>query len=213
MSTAAATKERPIIFSAPMVQAILAGRKTQTRRIVKPQPPESLWAIWKRYPEQVGCPYGRPGDVLYVREGWQPARNGDTGETIAIYREQWEANGSPDGPAGFRWRSPIHMPRKASRITLEIESVKVERVDAISHADAIAEGVESWEATEGQYANIPAGTTIYRNYRLTGDDYRRAGLLHARESFLSLWESIHEPHGHHGRDSWPWVWCLTFRRS
>lgn len=205
--------ERPILFSAPMVRAILGGRKTQTRRIVKPQPPADCapirvgefhptvidrWgdeapgaSIFGAYDLDgewgVRCPYGQPGDLLWVREAW--ARDDEDG--CVMYRadvgkggdaDDWE-RGRVEGAPRYRWRPSIHMPRWASRITLEIVAVRVERLNDISEADAEAEG-----------AGIP----------LVGhdDDF-------CRWEFRALWESINDP------GSWPansWVWVIEFKR-
>jgi len=162
-----AMKERPILFSAPMVRAILAGTKTQTRRVVKPQPlkpdpshpsyfpfqPDDwVWSAnswsstisnspegpagWSRH-----CPYGQPGDRLWVRETFYH----DPEDSLTLYR----ADGGFDGDqwdAGYKWHPSIHMPRLISRITLKITDVRVQRLQAISEADALAEGVKpAWE--------------------------------------------------------------------
>lgn len=163
-------KERPILFSGEMVRAILDGRKTQTRRAMKPQPKQinsSYWG-WARksvflhrhrlgsgFPEWIQrCPYGKPGDRLYVRETWGISHHG--GATIkgtphdpyVLYRA---TNSEPTGDElenqwePFKWRPSIHMPRWASRILLEITDVRVERLQDISEEDARAEGYESRE--------------------------------------------------------------------
>ena len=135
-------KERPILFSGPMVQAILAGRKTQTRRIVKPQSAvltdQMARGFGVRPPAVenaavIPCPYGQVGDRLWVREAW--ALHPETGNLL--YK-------ADDGaPSDTRWRPSIHMPRKHSRILLEMTSIKVERLQAISREDALAEGTDS----------------------------------------------------------------------
>lgn len=204
--------ERPILFSAPMVRAILSGAKSQTRRLLKPQPlggaPELLqhlvahghhrWAtdepdedlIWK-------CPYGQPGDRLWVREafaivprtayrcseGVQQTLRPDDDHDAAIYREGWTRS-----KGGFRWRPSIHMPRWASRITLEVTGVRVERLQDISEADAIAEGVNVHPDHHGK---------------------PRDSIYSPVQAYRDLWESINGP------GSWdanPWVWCVEFRR-
>ena len=234
------TKERPILFSAPMVRAILDGRKTQTRRIVRGSTPDWVFTGFAnhgpfragfRYPSGNGsfhkCPYGVPGDRLWVRETFDivddPAayHKDDGPREIVEYEgevyecddavrrgpngERWVVDYAATPPrramdvAGVRkWHPSIHMPRWASRITLEIESVRVERVQEISGADAVAEGVE--QDSFGHYFD----------YRLP-NRYRESvsSLMTARGSFVSLWLSIN------GKDSWelnPWVWVLTFKR-
>ena len=136
-------KERPILFSGPMVRAILDGRKTQTRRVVKPQPDwirprVSDDGIAHGYcgsgpTDGIKCPYGTVGDRLWVRESW--AKSGEVGDATE-YRAD-----NPD-PIGAKWRPSIHMPRWASRIDLEITGIRVERLQEISERDAMAEGCE-----------------------------------------------------------------------
>ncbi len=215
-------KERPILFSSSMVRAILDGSKTQTRRVVKPQPdwvnenagcgiatggwimpsPRADWLHWRGSrllrPEP-RCPYGLPGDRLWVREnfaivprtayarsdGVQQTLRPDDDHDAAIYRAGWDRSNG-----GFRWRPSIHMPRWASRILLEITDVRVERLQDISEADAQAEGVK-----------------VDGNGHAVRDDVVNVG--GARTAFAELWESINGP------DSWsanPWVWVIEFRR-
>lgn len=181
-------KERPILFSAPMVRAILDGRKTQTRRVIKPQPsltPEmdTDAGIAKFYDvdECIGsirCPYGVPGDRLWVRESFyvQP-------EIWALHRGpqplDYAADVTPDQVEDYAGKPSIHMPRWASRISLEITDVRVQRVQEISDEDAIAEGY---------------GAAFGPGFR-----YR---------AFDSLWDSIH------GSGAWErneWVWAVTFK--
>lgn len=216
---ATTTKERPILFSGPMVRAILDGRKTMTRRIIKPQPErmpvqcmysKTGWAqegTLNKYGNK-GCschaevrfPGWWPGTRLWVRETW---RAHDDAETIAV---NYAADDSVIyfGPhAGinakrfshllsWQWKPSIHMPRWASRLTLEITSVRVERLQDISEEDAKAEGVEKFKHG-------------WKNYIDHESPMPQAS---AADSFCALWESIN------GRDSWsanPWVWVLTFR--
>ena len=195
-------KERPILFSAPMVRAILAGTKMQTRRVVKPQPTEGglEWATacggdfaaWQdplllldEHSEDGGpcqrqCPYGQPGDRLWVRESFCPIYPQDphynSGRPIEYdYRATYK-HGDRLGDligAKKKWKPSIHMPRAASRITLEVTDVRVERLGDVSESDARAEGVQSVA------------------------------------EFKELWASINGP------SSWganPWVWVVSFRR-
>jgi hypothetical protein len=226
------TKERPIIFSGPMVQAILEGKKTQTRRRVVGQrdmefdPADPHFGpYWLPYATEaegedakVRCPYGKPGDRLWVREtfciesskevAYEPPYN--DGRPIRHHDDPgwgpwWEqphyrATDPPpeleigsDEP-GCRWRPSIHMPRWASRITLEITGVRVERLQEISETDARAEGV-----TEDAADNVLAMAEAMNQRE--PDPYAFA--------FKTIWESIH------GFDSWdanPWVWVVEFRR-
>jgi hypothetical protein len=192
-----------------MVRAILDGRKTQTRRVVKPQPEWIRPAVGRdgiahgycgSGPENgIRCPYGQPGDRLWVRETWAPVWEDDTGFCGVGFR----AGGMPeeDKRAGDymdgtdRWRSPVTMPHWASRITLEIESVRVERLNEISEEDAKAEGI-----CQFQIGDIKA-------YGLNEAD-RDSMHSTAKDAYRSLWESINGP------GSWtenPWVWVVTFR--
>lgn len=215
-------KERGILMSAPMARALMAGTKTQTRRAVRKQfgadatpaevaatTPEGwqvsghsgLW--WDDggacIDDAVRCPYGQPGVRLWVREAHRLVDCTCT-ETCRVPGQVWyEADASGYGGASLnRLRPSIHMPRWASRITLEVVSVRVERLQAISEADARAEGIETNAAWPGGF---------YRDYSLAQDGDVRA--LPPRKSYRSLWESIN------GAGSWdanPWVWAVEFRR-
>jgi hypothetical protein len=198
------TKERPILFSGPMVRAIIEGRKTQTRRIVKSQPDCKSWclaeveakqgslqckpSVFKWAPcygsdetpngedEYIYCPYGKPGDRLWVRETHCKYGGG------YIYRADYGTHTPISDGIGGPWKPSIHVPRVASRITLEITCVRVERLQDIAEADAIAEGC--------QCAGVPASLTN-------------------RGAFAKLWDLIN------GAESWaanPWVWVVEFRR-
>lgn len=122
--------ERPIIFSAEMIRAILAGTKTQTRRVVKPQPDErSKYPVTEMWFKDIQCRYGKVGDRLWVREKFSISGNG------YFYSDE------SDGTVKVAWSSPIHMPRKASRITLEIAGIRVEHLQDIKKKDVYAEGI------------------------------------------------------------------------
>jgi hypothetical protein len=206
-------KERPILFSAPMVRALLAGTKTQTRRVVKPQPDsdEATGACWLEIDgrhqwawhsgadqdilpneTQSFCPYGQPGDRLWVREShWWFKDEPD--HSCGYYPPKLTADDveyRADGDEGRKvWRPSIHMPRWASRITLEITGVRVERLQDISEHDAQAEGCALECMTP------------------TGDDIGSA--IHGPGGYIALWESINGP-GSWGAN--PWVWVLEFKR-
>lgn len=201
-----ATREKPILFSSAMILAILSGKKSITRRVIKPQPDATVLSYYpggitcgvlEDYETGVRLGYGfededrqwkslaAPGDRLWVRETWQPARNGDTGEAMAIYKADWESNGSPQGPEGGKWKPSMFMPRWASRITLEVTEVRCERLHEISDADAIAEGIEI--------------------------DKEQFPCLVPRAAFKELWDSIHNKKASHWYSN-PWVFCYTFRR-
>jgi hypothetical protein len=190
-------KERPILFSGPMVRAILDGRKTQTRRVVKPQPDPNESAWYQPGPGIFSmCPYGQSGDRLWVRETWLHGTC-PNGHGIAAYIESG-LSGDADyrlHPAAdetevnwahkWRRRPSIHMPRWASRINLEITDVCVERVQDISEADACHEG---------------APAIVGRNI----------GPVTYREGFRELWDSIYSKRGC-GWDANPWCWCISFK--
>ena len=200
-------KERPMLFSTPMVRAILNGSKTQTRRVVKPEPAASVTAIyrpfahepnnWQGYADNVGfirwygrCPYGQPGDRLWVRETHM-----DLGACV-LYRA--DSNAEPERAAVAprqRWAPSIHMPRHLSRITLEITAVRVERLQDISEADARAEGAMFHDG----------GQIGHSGWRHDYSDVH----ADARSSFARIWNNIN------GAGSWdkdPWVWVIDFRR-
>jgi len=229
-------RERPILFSAPMIRAILDGRKTVTRRIVKPQPPTveavharsgsgyswitpdrerihhhrpagPVWAVRELMgcEPQLLCPYGQPGDRLWVKERWRPsvahshgAGECDCGDVNVEYRADGEVRFFRDDSIPFEWTmpkaaargdvTPLFMPRWASRITLEVTGVRVERLQDISEDQAKAEGVEP----------------INEPNELRWPHYAPHGV-----AFAALWEQIN------GAGSWdanPWVWAVEFKR-
>lgn len=197
---------RPILFSSPMVRAILEGRKTQTRRIVKAKDSDSSRCItlpmlmknvneWRLqdgrwfgidgYDTLVfcDCPYGQVGDRLWVRETWRECGSGQRQDgqiPSTPVPVVYTADGDADGP----WRPSIFMPKWASRITLEITELRVERLNVISSADAEDEGV----------------TLFGKDNRVGEETLYQAG-------FRELWETIN------GKGSWaanPWVWVVEF---
>ncbi len=209
-------KERPVIFNSEMVRAILDGRKTQTRRVMKVQPkpsetrPEDFWFSSKKLESMVHvsdftpsnspiadchlffqehcCPFGQAGDRMWVRETF-----GDCGNRL-VYRADTE-----DGAASHvkRWVPSIHMPREACRTLLEITAVRVERLNDISEEDAEAEGIDM----EALYDSQDCYDCIA--------DHNMTGRPTVTGAFKYLWESIY------GVDSWnanPWVWAISFRR-
>ena len=191
-------KERPILFSGPMVKALLAGAKSQTRRVIKPQPQtvrdglygwrqvagggyEVVWNALQMSGSQAlseYCPYGAPGDLLWVRETWAALHPG----TNDVMREvdpqppicslAYKATGEHD--INGNWRPSIFMPRWVSRITLEVVSVRAQRLQDISHEDGRAEGFDSLDG------------------------------------FALLWDRINEKRGY-GWHVNPWVWVVEFR--
>lgn len=208
-------KERPILFSAPMVRAILDGTKTQTRRVVKlPNHPRSELEAFdlvhgvatftdaNPFPVHVRCPYGTEGDRLWVREtfhscphckprvcyragGWIEPPTGapdDGGD-----RDDKDTRPLAPKCAAHGWMPSIHIRRRASRIDLEVTEVRVERLQAITSTDAIAEGIQR-DTRDARIEMLPEA-------RLMG--------------FEQLWRDIN------GADSWdanPWVWVVSFRR-
>ena len=195
-------KERPILFSAPIVRAILEGRKTMTRRAVKFNnmlgEPEGWCHNLKLVNEFVGdytryCPYGVPGDRLWARETFgYPEQNCENGIVYRATDSSWDEAATKNTKTMI-WKPSIFMPRRASRITLEVTGVRVERLHAITEEDAVREGVE-----RAQYAAAPH-CPGWRDY--LGDIVLRS----PRRSFETLWSKIN------GRDSWdanPWVWVV-----
>jgi len=204
-------KERPILFSAPMIQAILAGRKTQTRRALRVQPPINNKPIMPLYTmepipavtevsfheihengvpycssiSRAKCPYGKVGDQLWVREtfGTKIRNVGGTPHESFTYKADnpdeiqfYDCNGN-----GFpvKWVPSIHMPRSASRIQLEITSIRVEQLLSISESDCVKEGI---------------GSSLLRDCK--------------RPKFMRLWEEIH---GEGSCLENPWVWVVEFK--
>lgn len=185
-------KERPILMSAPNVRPTMDGSKTQTRRVFKAKN-GSLWPNPNDLPgmRQIlrNCPYGQPGDRLWVREAWSTHACFDHLPPSKCPKSihYWADGEIQTGKA----RPSIHMPRWASRITLEITGVRVERLQDISEADAIAEGIDPKQANK-TLLSIGAKTI--------------SGPV---AEYSALWESIN------GADSWnanPWVWVIEFRR-
>jgi hypothetical protein len=210
-----AVKERPILFSGPMVRAILSGAKTQTRRIVKPQPKHDQFELCNfakskvardgtSYPAEderfgicdvdgewsIECRHGQSGDRLWVRETFFCV-TGEPGPIDCRYQADYAI-----GDFKGLWKPSIHMPRWASRITLEITGVRVERLNEISEADAMAEGIHKFHSLE-LYGYDPNGTPG----QMVGGT--------AIEAYALLWESINGP------GSWaanPWVWVIEFAK-
>lgn len=191
--------ERPIIFSGPMIRAILDGRKTMTRRVIKSQPnstqilardaaaPSGYSWISPEYDDELlTCPYGQPGDQLWVRETWADTRDECRRHPVS-YRADW--NIEDDFDRGFNWRPSIHMPRWASRITLEVTGVRVEQLCDITEEDAIKEGVDP--VAHPSYPALKA----------------RA---HTR-GFCWLWDSLNSKRGF-GWEANPFVWVIEFKK-
>ena len=242
--------EKPILFSGEMVRAILEGRKTQTRRVLRVVDGNDKFLAFGIYGKAlftdnilnavsgkphdflISCPYGLPGDRLWVRETWRITGWDEDGDWCIEYKDgssRWFDSvqgvdedtsvrywmqctddcmkaGIPEDDAGYftfgpetpcptRWRPSIHMPRWASRITLEIVNVRVERLQEISPNDVVAEGVDGGFGELAQQAE----------YKL----FFRASL---RDKFSKLWDSINAPRGY-GWDVNPWVWVIEFKKD
>lgn len=189
-------KERPILMSTPMVQAVLDGRKTMTRRVVKKTPctcgyppgshncrlgniGENQWACASLgfTGEFVRCPYGKVGDRLWVRESFRQMQRGIDYKADHDYR------------IGFTWKPSIHMPRAASRINLEITGVRVERLQEITEEDANAEGFPDTFRRNGSYESADLG----------------------KWKFIELWDALNTKRGF-GWDVNPWVWVIEFKK-
>ena len=221
--------ERPILFSGEDVRAILGGRKTQARRVVRPQPVLE-GRVW-RWKPRVGVdinaehinaamsPYGVPGDRLWVRETWAVARcygklspkDMPLGPRNVWYRA---SSAAPDQPGSEevrgKWRPSIHMPRWASRITLEITGVRVERVQEISEEDAVAEGIE-WLTEQHQTARCRYHPPSYSQDGVCVDPgYCSCGEYSDIEHFRDRWDSINA-RWDYGWDADPWVWVIEFK--
>jgi hypothetical protein len=196
-------KERPMLFNAPMVQAILAGQKTVTRRPVKGAAEKWLIDFTPEFVADPGnklCPFGQPGDRLWVRETWQ-LHEKFTDNCVVVYRaserNSWTefhrrfpvelSRGISEKPFQYGWRPSIHMPRWACRILLEITGVRVERLQDISRSDIRAEGL--------QCPPELAGDDTSPNYR---DWYPAA--------WRDLWNSTGGDW-----DANPWVWVVEFK--
>ncbi len=218
--------EKPILFSGEMVRAILDGRKTVTRRVVKPQPIiKNGWAKWgwgnvggqkagrprrciwhvETWQREAGtapledyCPYGRPGDLLWVRETWAIDQGFDSikPSDISSYWGGLYYKAAGDKPVG-KWRPSIFMPRWASRITLRVCDVRVERLQDINDVEVLAEGIQ-------QNGRMYDSTGITFSEELRGD-------------FRNLWDSINgdrvDKNGDKLPYAWkdnPWVWVVSF---
>ena len=187
-------KERPILFSGPMVRAILNGSKTQTRRVVKGMAlewlsPDMFTPAFVASPENDMCPYGKVGDQLWVKEAIRAwTFIDDDGPCV-----EYVADGHIHDDATWVWKRDslpsMFMPKGLSRITLEIADVRVQRLQEISEADAVAEGV-------AEYARVALG---------------EPDALTAYGQYAFLWDSINAKRA--PWDSNPWVWAITFERA
>lgn len=253
-------KARPIIFSAPMIRALLSGAKTQTRRVCKEQDlltflgnnsdevglrwvaptndagkrEHDQWCAYcEDYPEEgvipLGVGYGQPGDLLYARESfWQSASAHP--DVCGEIETRWcgQAEYGDERPTfrpstGNTWgsRSSIHMPRWASRLTLQLTEVRVERVCEISEADAQSEGAFFTDygrrcfhqGAPRDVGKCPAPDEHHpqrEGWSMVPTESHEQCLHSARMAFANLWDSINAARGY-GWSENPWVWCLSFR--
>ena len=213
-------KERPILFSGAMVQAILDGRKTQTRRVVNYDLASNLEDGWGKEVQKIEtddtpmgglpvtewCPYGMVGDRLWVRETFALLSHDATQELNPMKTDDgclWFRADPTDKHVWdceldkWKWRPSIHMPRWASRITLEITAVRVDRLQDITEADARAEGCNRIELGPFEVGGMPVHpmTSTYK------------------EAFKGLWDSIN---GKRKVCTWndnPWVWVVEFKKE
>lgn len=197
-------KEIPILFSTEMIKALLDGRKTMTRRIVKTkyggepvstvkQPcSDDIYVAFSRPDdnkliEAVKCPYGQPGDLLWVRESWCIVTNASKEDDNKLHYR------ASTGKNNFTWKPSIHMKKSAARIWLEVTEIRVERLQDINEFDAECEGIEDDEF-------LPL------RFKQYGDNV--GSCESAITSFQTLWEHINGP------ESWnsnPWVWVVSFK--
>jgi len=213
----------PILFSTPMVQAIIEGRKTMTRRVMKPRLIESdncfHWNRWINQPfnNPECCPYGQVGDVLWVRETFFGYNEEDENKYLYF------ADSKDSRPFGFsdsycanewgisnkeiwpKWKPSLFMPKAACRIFLKITEIRVKRLQDISEEDAIREGIDS--LVDHRLKSEPIRYASYCDFDNPKDPalYTSCPI----NSFETLWQSIN------GKDSWeanPWVWVICFER-
>lgn len=234
------TDFKPILFNTAMVKAILEGKKTQTRRIIKPQPTNPRWnnVGWLGWDDGHGYRMKPPcvaGDILWIRETWHK----DVGRYMyrANYSndEKFYQNGKE---IKLRWHPSIHMPKEAARIFLLVKDVRVERLQEITKQDAISEGIsrlfdcltkseyEEWANRSG--VEVPQHEQPWNNYLWHGHfgvhgmgnrisnawPWQLSGYANPRGSFSSLWNSTVDlkDWDKYGWDANPWVWVIEFER-
>jgi len=216
--------EKGIIFSTPMVQAILEGYKTQTRRVLNPQP-ESIGDSKIRYAfrahehkqtyinldrfNDVAKDYAphKAGDTWYVRETWTYAPY--TIESYYIYKADELIRNIVYDTKREKWRSPMYMPRSVARIFLRITDVRVERLQDISEEDAVAEGCSSLECPDCNGTGSDGFNGIgYGCTSCLGNGYVYPAVC----DFKYLWNSINGKKKSSAWDDNPWVWVYTFER-
>lgn len=213
-------KERPILFSTEMVNAIFNGDKTQTRRIINPQPVvgDNFWRWDGKKPKakyNTGavcvsgynvlpsndnavlinqCPYGKIGDVLWVRETHKKIQGGFMYKANPMLIKKTQSLG-PTITGDARWKPSIHMPKSACRLWLEIVNVRVQKLNDINDLDAKSEGINKMLGYYRDYNSKYSGLAAH--------------IFMPKQSFISLWQKIN------GEESWslnPWVWVITFKK-
>lgn len=229
-------KERPIFFDGPNVRALLVGSKSVTRQLMKPQPdqdttvtvehfdatvinrqgeeepgPEIFGAWWRDGEAGCKCPFGQPGDRLWVKEAWSSDFARHYPYTDVWYRADddraYEIN-DLDGVRGiwspehkvhvpFSWRSGVLMDRRASRTLLEIISIRAEQLQSITEEQAIAEGVRVHRDGSGTFVGREGPGKLVTPWPT------------AKEALANQWDSLH---GHGSWESNPWVWCIEIRK-
>ena len=194
--------EHPILFSTPMVRAILTKQKTVTRRVIRgvspgaDRPLAMCGAVsFSDTGRWIACPYGAPGDRLWVRETWRYESDG-----VAMYR----ADVRDELAHRAKWRPGIHLRREHARLFLAVEDVRVERLHDITEADAVAEGIRPWRlgGDRVRFAELREGGDPAVPWDEMSDT--------ARARFELLWQKINGK-----RAPWesnPWVWRVAFRR-
>jgi hypothetical protein len=225
--------EKPILFSTPMVRAILDGKKTMTRRVIKPQsqyPPMQMavgyhageWHEWRpadkadivtgsRWGAQIKCPYGKPGDILWVRETWCDPTSDQSGYPILYKADMpmhWDANETEHGEEvtlraeDYKWRSSMFMPKEVCRIKLKITDIRAERLRDITEKDAKAEGIRSYWAEPHEDTSPFVGAAKELGMDLC---FTRV------EAFQQLWDFLNLKRGY-GWNTNPWVWVVCFEK-
>lgn len=241
MTTEIDINEKPILFSGEMVRAILEGKKTQTRRVLKRQPYQKengdlYWRVHSNHEIHIDdffatqnampglwCPYGMPGDQLWVRETWlmldhyhwaepdkpdymmvntykQPFRNGFS------YRASTDEEGDEIRKEyGYKWKPSIHMPRRVSRLQLLIKDIRVEQLCDITELEAYYEGIDPTPCLRCDESGIcPSENNPCEDCDGKGDH-------DSRDNFRELWNQLNEKRGF-GWDVNPWVWVVEFEK-
>jgi hypothetical protein len=244
MPTLESVAEHAISFTAEHVAKIFKREKTQTRRVINPQPPSNCaylcgnpgngWAwtdgstkdydYFPKDREGLNCPYGKPGDRLWVREAclmWKPG--GDPGHNIvyaddpeyrallkdaALIRKGKKDGSIPEHIGNWAYTSQRFMPRRAARLILELTDVRVQRVQDISEEDALAEGCSVSVVTADDLADL-AISDVSPQVKELGKALG-PGRFMARCEFMGLWDSINGQRGYLWLDN-PWVWALSFK--